>query len=811
MTTTVIEATSPIIEFLEIEDETLNAAGIKHIAINEPMLLIGYNGKEDNNHTHIELELIEDFEDFKKRLSEKLKPYLPDKVIKELENYISEKIYLDNSEIVAKIVDNKNKKQKAATELPAVKALNLAKAHSKELFVDEFGKAHAAIIVEDHTEILSMEEGRFKKWLVRLFFTKNKSKILNDEDLKKAIQLLEADAEFDKNIKRHRLDLRVRGHNIDNNGNNDYDSNEETENFVEIYYDLTNEKWQAAKITPQGWSIVNDPPILFRRHEGVEAQIYPAHSGNYPNDILDQLVSLFNIKNNLHKFLLKVYIVSLFWPNTTPKPVLILSGSQGSAKSTMFDILRDFADPNVAGSYSLQKEVFNLKQYLSHNYMSFFDNVSYISDEQSDCLCRAVTGAGDMKRELYKNDSDIIYNYRRIIGLNGITNAASRPDLLDRALIIELDTIQKLDRELLRIIKRNYNRIKAQSLAFGFDIISDVLRERQKWKGIDDDYFGMKDLIQKYGGLPRMADYAILAEQVASAIARKEGKEYKPGSFLKAWDENQDTLNLEALKASPLSEALISFMTDREVYHKTEPWEGSPSQLLTTLNNFVLEHQDIGIDLKSKSWPHDPTEFGKQLSRIKSNLTPLGIIVESWRTKKNIMYKISKQPTPTYTPTPSENSSLNEHVNGVGALSSTPTPLTPKEDENQARITSDVGMGVGGVCGVDAFDKKSRDILHTLDKAIDKAMLDSQGNNKGYFTKQDFVFSLVMLPNEEWTVDEAEQTLYALADEGEIIEKLEGIGEKDCYKRRIKTEEIAICAARSAAPDNNNNATNTEK
>jgi hypothetical protein len=69
--------------------------------------------------------------------------------------------------------------------------------------------------------------------------------------------------------------------------------------------------------------------------------------------------------------------------------------------------------------------------------VSFFDNVSDIIDSQSDILCRAVTGAGDMKRKLFENDEDVIYNYRRIIGLNGITNAATRADLLDRGIIVE--------------------------------------------------------------------------------------------------------------------------------------------------------------------------------------------------------------------------------------------------------------------------------------------------------------------------------------------------------------------------------------
>jgi hypothetical protein len=38
-----------------------------------------------------------------------------------------------------------------------------------------------------------------------------------------------------------------------------------------IYLDLCNDDWQAVQITPQGWGIVDDPPIRFRRSRGMLA------------------------------------------------------------------------------------------------------------------------------------------------------------------------------------------------------------------------------------------------------------------------------------------------------------------------------------------------------------------------------------------------------------------------------------------------------------------------------------------------------------------------------------------------------------
>ena len=44
-----------------------------------------------------------------------------------------------------------------------------------------------------------------------------------------------------------------------------------------------------------------------------------------------------------------------------------------------------------------------------------------------------------------------------------------------------------------------------------------------------------------------------------------------------------------------------------------------------------------------------------------------------------------------------------------------------------------------------------------VEQVIKEAMLDNQWNNKGYFTKDDLVFTMQMLPNERWTEKEYKQ------------------------------------------------------
>ena len=37
-----------------------------------------------------------------------------------------------------------------------------------------------------------------------------------------------------------------------------------------IYIDLCNEKWEAVEITSEGWRIVQNPPVRFRRSRGMQ-------------------------------------------------------------------------------------------------------------------------------------------------------------------------------------------------------------------------------------------------------------------------------------------------------------------------------------------------------------------------------------------------------------------------------------------------------------------------------------------------------------------------------------------------------------
>jgi hypothetical protein len=284
------------------------------------------------------------------------------------------------------------------SETQPVRLVNLALEHA-ELFHDRASTPYMRIQHNGSQQIYRCGSRGGKRWLSRLFF-EAEDRAANTTALAEAVQLLEAKALFDGEP--FELHNRV------------------AEKDGTIWYDLTDEKWRAIRITSDGWAIIDVPPILFLRHEHQTAQVEPVAGGD-----INRLFEFIAITDEQIRLLLKVWLVACFIPSI-PHPVPVLHGPQDSGKSSAFRILRRLIDPSLLEGLSLPRDHNELIQMLSHHWMALFDNVDTIQPWQSDVLCRAVTGEGFSKRQLFTDDEDVIYCIRRCIGLNGINIAATR-------------------------------------------------------------------------------------------------------------------------------------------------------------------------------------------------------------------------------------------------------------------------------------------------------------------------------------------------------------------------------------------------
>jgi hypothetical protein len=573
--------------------------------------------------------------------------------------------------------ERRQEEEEESLSLPQ-ELVELVLKNSIELFKDEFKVPHIQVVLNNHYKTLPIDSTKFKRYLSKLYSNTKEDKIANAEAINSAISRLEAEAFYEgRTIPLH---LRVAWDNPDTTQT--------------IYYDLSpDEKNRCIKITKDGWQIVeNQTDVLFRRYDHLEPQVEPIKTtfdgiDSIDSKMFDEFISLFNLKNKDSeentediKLLLKCYIISLFIPDI-PKPILLLHGEQGGAKSTFQEFIKMLVDPSITKTLTFPKDTNEFIQQLSHNYIAYYDNVSAIQDWISDLLCRAVTGSSFSKRALYTNDDDIYYNFKRIIGINGIDLAATKADLLDRSIIIQTERIDKKDRVKIKKIWEKFNQLKPYILGYIFDLLAKVLKYKDEHGEIDFP-----------NGLNRMADW----EEYCEIISRRMGN--PDGEFQRVYQENIGVQIDEAIESSPLSQTIIELMneeiptriidkeTGKEIKNIRDKWSGTPTELHTELQNIAVGKLNLIIS-KIKSFPKSASSLTRKINGVKTNLREKGIEITLGRDEKGKRFiTISKMPSILSMPSKTTESNTNPEKkfdsksNNEKMLSKVPSD---ENDENQ--------------------------------------------------------------------------------------------------------------------------------
>ena len=425
-------------------------------------------------------------------------------------------------------------------------------------------------------------KGKFVKILRQRYFNQI-GKAPQPDALKNAINTLEAAAWGNGDV--ITLHNRIAWHN----GN--------------IVYDMTNSNYEAIEITSQGWGLMPHGHILFRRYAHQKPQVVPITGGDHW-----RIFEFVNVSEH-DRLLVMVYLISCFVPDIA-HPIPIITGEHGAAKTTASKLFKMLVDPSTLDVISLPVNEDRFHQMLSHHWFVIFDNIDWIQRWQSDALCRASTGQATSVRALWTDEDDLIFKYKMCVGLNGINNAATKPDLLDRAIFLNLDSIPDDQRIHESVLMRGFVNAMPEILGGIFDVLSKAI---SIYPGIHLDK------------LPRMADFALWGCAIAEALGHT--KEV----FLDAYNENIGRINRAALEASPVAVAIMAFMEDRL------EWEGTPAELLRELDMLA---DGLYIDRKSKSWVKSPESLGRRMKTVIPNLRKAGIGVEDWRVGKRRTYRL---------------------------------------------------------------------------------------------------------------------------------------------------------------------------
>ena len=440
-------------------------------------------------------------------------------------------------------------------------------------FADEIADLYAVIPAGGHSELLRLDGGDFKLWLQSLYYGRT-GKPISADALAQAIGVLGAKARFDGGGPR-KLSTRVAEHD------------------GAFWYDLTNGDWQAVKITPDGWNVSNSPPVIFNRYRHQAAQVMPRQPNGKGG--VEKILNYINLREGSVLFL--CWLVSCFVPDI-PRAMPIFYGEKGAAKSTACEIIKAVLDPSALSTLTLQGDLRILAVSLQQHHFLPFDNVSYISEETSDILCRAITGSGIQQRKLHTNSDDTIFKFQRCLSINGINCAATRPDLLDRSILIELERISEDKRRELNDLMQNFEADRPAILGGMFGTLSEAMKIYPS---------------VKLASLPRMADFARWGYAIGEALGGYGDM------FVQEYERNRAAQNQEAINSDPVAFLVIEFMRGRE------SWSGTATNLYSELTFIASENK---ISTRGKSFPQDPARLSKRLNGIKSNLEMAGVNFE---------------------------------------------------------------------------------------------------------------------------------------------------------------------------------------
>jgi hypothetical protein len=223
------------------------------------------------------------------------------------------------------------------------------------------------------------------------------------------------------------------------------------------------------------------------------------------------------------------------------------------------------------------------------------DNISTLRPWLSDALCRLATGGGFAVRELYSDDSEIIFDAMRPTILTGIEEPATRSDLVDRVLSLPLQRISETERKQEAAFWADFEVARPRILGALLGALSVALRERDR---------------VALNGRPRMADFATTAAAAAKAIG------WEAQDFLDSYSLNRKLTRTTAVESSQVGVATVKLM------EKVSPWTGTSGELLACLAELVGEKVT-----RSRDWPKSPRGLSGELHRLAPSLDAVRIAV----------------------------------------------------------------------------------------------------------------------------------------------------------------------------------------
>lgn len=457
-------------------------------------------------------------------------------------------------------VDSEGKPRKQSDVL-----VDIGKTHT--LFRDTDGTPYARVEACDHHEVHKIDSTAYREVLAGAFL-RVAGRGCNRNAITDATTTLSALARFGNDTRK----VWLRTAAVDD----------------AVILDMGGTDWRCIEIDAGGWHWCKTPP-MFRR-AGAQLSLPEPKEPDF-----GRLWDHVNITGE-HKPLVAGFLLAALRPSG-PYPQLHLSGEQGSGKSTIARMLKALVDPSASALRAPPKDTRDLLVGALNCWCLALDNLSFLTPQLSDALCRLATGGAISERALYTNTDEVLVEVQRPVILNGIEDLAIRPDLAERAIPVECGTITRRRSE--KDLWAAFNADKPHIFGALLAAVARAIRDHEK---ID------------VGPLPRMADFA---KWVAAGVPELG---FTAGAFMAAYRENIEVGQSAGIESSPVGRAVLNFMGNRI------DWNGTAADLQAVLGQCVDEST-----LRSHAWPKSPRGLSGAVRRLAPALRLAGISIATSR------------------------------------------------------------------------------------------------------------------------------------------------------------------------------------
>ncbi|SDD96327.1 CHC2 zinc finger domain-containing protein [Desulfuromonas thiophila] len=287
---------------------------------------------------------------------------------------------------------------------------------------------------------------------------------------------------------------------------------------------------RAVRIHDGAWSQIAAPIGAFRAGAGKLPQPDPDLAGDAAH-----LFRLVPVPADQQLFFLATLAAAMV-PQMA-RPLLAITGPQGSGKSAAARRIKALVDPSDAPLSLLPRKPDDLDLLLSRSACLALDNLSAIPADMADVLCGVLTGASPQRRRLHSDGDVVTLRADVLLLVTGITALSGRADLLERSIRVDLERIEDGDRRPDDELDAEFERLRPGILGGLYSMLAGGLALLPRYRPPQ---------------LPRMAEFARLAAAIAEA--------HRPGAgarYLRDFARNQGRQHLELAETNLLFGALV--------------------------------------------------------------------------------------------------------------------------------------------------------------------------------------------------------------------------------------------------------------